>query len=108
MSKLKEVKDELRRCLHRSIPEQGGWLKQVVTGFFNYHAVPTNHRALAGFHHEVIRTWLHALRRRSQRHRLTWQRMIKLAADWLPKPKILHPWPRDRFAVKHPRWEPGA
>ncbi len=105
---LKEVKSELRRRMHRSIPEQGGWLKQVVTGFFNYHAVPTNGRALSGFRHGIIRYWLRTLRRRSQRHDLTWEKMIKLAADWLPKPGIRHPWPRDRFAVKHPRWEPYA
>ena len=107
-AKLKEVKTELRHRMHWSIPEQGGWLKQVVTGFFNYHAVPTNGRALSGFRHGIMRYWLRTLRRRSQRHDLTWERMIKLAADWLPKPEICHPWPRDRFAVRHPRWEPGA
>jgi RNA-directed DNA polymerase len=107
-AKLTEVKTELRRRMHRSIPEQGGWLKQVVTGFFNYHAVPTNGRALSGFRHGIIRYWLRTLRRRSQRHDLTWETMIKLAADWLPKPGIRHPWPRDRFTVKHPRWEPYA
>jgi RNA-directed DNA polymerase len=107
-AKLRDVKVELRRRMHRPIPEQGHWLRQVVTGFFNYHAVPTNSRALSGFHHEVIRHWLQTLRRRSQRQTFTWERMIKLASDWLPKPTILHPWPRDRFAVKHPRWEPYA
>ena len=107
-AKLKEVKDELRRRMHWPIPEQGGWLKQVVTGFFNYHAVPTNGRAPSGFRHGIIRYWLRTLRRRSQRCDLTWENMIKLAADWLPKPEIRHPWPRDRFAVKHPRWEPYA
>jgi RNA-directed DNA polymerase len=107
-AKLKQVKDELRRRMHWPIPEQGGWLKQVVSGFFNYHAVPTNGRALSGFRHGIIRYWRRTLRRRSQRHDLTWERMIKLAADWLPNPEIRHPWPRDRFAVKHPRWEPYA
>jgi hypothetical protein len=95
-AKLKEVKDELRRRMHQPIPEQRGWLKQVMAGFFNYHAVPTNGRALAGFRHGIIRHRLRTLRRRSQRHDLTWERMIQLAADWLPKPEIRHPWPRDR------------
>ena len=52
--------------------------------------------------------WLRALRRRSQKDRTTWERMKRLADDWLPKPRILHPWPEQRFAVKHPRWEPYA
>ena len=37
--------------------------------------------------------------------RFTWKRIEKLADDFLPTPRILHPWPSDRFAVKHPRWE---
>src|SRR5467141_3404860 len=32
--KLKEIKEELRRRMHQPTPEQGGWLRQVVTGFF--------------------------------------------------------------------------
>ena len=39
---------------------------------------------------------------------MTWERITRLANDWLPKPHILHPWPNVRFAVKHPRWEPYA
>jgi RNA-directed DNA polymerase len=107
-AKIKDVKGKLRRCLHQPIPEQGHWLRQVVAGFFNYHAVPTNSRALSVFRNRIIHLWLRTLRRRSQRTDMSWSRMIKLADDWLPKPKILHPWPRDRFAVKHPRWEPYA
>jgi RNA-directed DNA polymerase len=107
-TKLREIKDELRRRMHQPIPEQGRWLKQIVTGFFAYHAVPTNGAALSAFRYHVINLWRRSLRRRSQRDGLTWQRMGKLADDWLPTPKILHPWPQQRFAVKHPRWEPYA
>src|SRR5215469_7776401 len=101
--KLKEIKEELRKRMHRPIPEQGAWLKQVVTGFYNYHAVPTNAHALWSFRDEVIRRWQQTLGRRSQNGYLTWARMMKLADGWLPKPRILHPWPEQRFAVKHPR-----
>jgi RNA-directed DNA polymerase len=73
-----------------------------VTGYFAYHAVPTNHRALKAFRRHVVRLWLRWLRRRSQRGRVTWDRMDRLAADWLPQPRILHPWPQQRFAVTHP------
>lgn len=107
-TKLLEIKEELRRRMHQSIPQQGTWLKQLVSGFFNYHAVPTNTAALNAFRYHVTVLWLRALRRRSQKDRMTWARMGKLATDWLPKPRILHPWPSVRFAAKHPRWEPCA
>jgi len=105
---LQGVKDELRRRMHQPIPEQGRWLRQVVTGFFAYHAVPTNGPALGAFRYHVIYLWRRSLRRRSQKDGSTWQRVARLADDWLPKPKILHPWPQQRFAVKYPRWEPYA
>jgi RNA-directed DNA polymerase len=76
--------------------------------YFNYHAVPTNSRALGSFRHYVLRLWQRTLRRRSQKDNTTWERMTRLADDWLPKPNIPHPWPNVRFAVKHPRWEPYA
>jgi RNA-directed DNA polymerase len=107
-AKLKEVKAELQRRMHGPICEQGAWLKQVVTGFFNYHAVPTNMRAVAAFRHHVMDLWRRTLRRRGQKHRLNWERIGKLADHWLPTPRLLHPWPNQRFAVKHPRWEPYA
>ena len=102
-AKLKEVSNELRYRMHQSIPEQGNWLKQVVTGYFAYHAVPTNSAALVTFRDEIIARWRWVLHRRSQKSALTWTRMTKLADDWLPKPRILHPWPNQRFVVKHPR-----
>src|SRR3974390_2050955 len=105
---LREIKEELRRRMHRPIPEQGAWIKQVVRGFFAYHAVPTNGAALRAFHYHVKRIWLRTLRRRSQKDGFSWQRMHSLAADWLPQPQILHPYPDRRFAVMHPRREPCA
>jgi group II intron reverse transcriptase/maturase len=105
---LAEVKEGLWRRLHRPIPEQGAWLRQVVTGFFAYHAVPTNSRSLMAFRHHVTDLWRRTLRRRSQKDGSTWDRITRLADDWLPKPRILHPWPAQRFAAKHPRWEPYA
>ncbi|WP_433994614.1 group II intron reverse transcriptase/maturase [Bradyrhizobium lablabi] len=100
---LRRIKEELRRRMHEPIPEQGAWLKQVVRGFFAYHAVPTNGPALRAFYHYVKRIWLRTLRRRSQKDRFSWQRMHGLAANWLPQPRILHPYPDKRFAVMHPR-----
>jgi RNA-directed DNA polymerase len=107
-SKLKEIKQALRRRMHQDIPAQGKWLMQVVRGYFNYHAVPTNRHALVVFRDEVTRAWRRMLSRRSQKGYITRERMRSIAETWLPKPKILHLWPRQRFAVTHPRWEPYA
>jgi RNA-directed DNA polymerase len=107
-AKLKTIKEEMCRRRHQPIPLQGNWLAQVVRGYFNYHAVPTNGRGLDTFRHHVSELWRRTLRRRSQKDRLTGERMTQLAAAWLPKPRILHPWPSVRFAVTHPRWEPYA
>ena len=101
--KLKDIKVELQRRMHRPIPEQGKWLNQVVAGHFAYYAVPTNSRALSAFRRRVTDLWRRTLRRRSQRDGFTWERMAKLVNDWLPPPRILHPWPDIRFDVKHPR-----
>src|SRR6266851_2668599 len=102
-AKLREIKDELRQRMQQPIPEQGKWLKLVITGYYAYHAVPTNSRSLRAFRDHVVRLWRRTLRRRSQKHALTWERMGKVADDWLPQPRILHPWPSIRFAVKHLR-----
>jgi len=80
----------------------------VVQGFFAYHAVPTNYRSLVNFRVRLVQLWKRALMRRSQRARRTWKRMARLVEAWLPRPRILHPWPDQRFAVMHPRWEPCA
>jgi RNA-directed DNA polymerase len=107
-AKLQEIKKELRLRMHQSIPDQGRWLKQVVTGYLNYYAVPTNSRAIGAFRYHVVNLWRRSLKRRSQKDPTTWARITRLATHWLPKPRILHPWPNVRFAVKHPRWEPYA
>ena len=100
---LRGLKVELRRRMHDAIPAQGQWLRAVVSGYFAYHAVPTNGRALSAFRYHVTNLWRRTLRRRSQTDGLTWARMTRIAAAWLPPPRILHPWPAQRFAVKHPR-----
>ena len=107
-AKLTMIKEEMWRRMHQPIPQQGKWLWYVVNGYFNYHAVPTNARALHVFRHQIADLWRRTLRRRSQKDRMTWERMTQLVDDWLPKPIILHPWPSERFAVTHSRWEPYA
>src|SRR6476469_8657018 len=100
---LRVVKEALRRRMHQPIPVQGRWLKQVVTGYFAYHGVPTNGRSLGAFRYHVTDLWRRTLRRRSQKDASPWTRITKIAADWLPQPRILHPWPQQRFAVTQPK-----
>jgi len=77
----------MRERMHDAIPEQGKWLKAVVTGYFAYHAVPTNSRALGAFRCHVTDLWRRTLKRRSQKHGMTWDRITKIAAAWLPPPE---------------------
>jgi len=99
-AKLQSVKAELRRRMHLPIPEQGEWLAHVVRGHFAYFAIPDNSPALRAFRDEVTRYWRRTLRRRSQRTRMTWERMRRIADRWLPRPRILHPWPNARYDAK--------
>ena len=95
-----EVKDELKRRRHLPIPEQGHWLGSVVRGHLAYYAVPGNTDAVAAFRDQVSRHWYRALRRRSQRHRLNWDRMSRIATRWLPPARIMHPYPEVRFDAR--------
>ena len=99
-AKLREVKTELMRRRHDPIPDQGRWLASVLRGHSNYYAVPGNIDAVAAFHNQAVRHWRRALRRRSQRTRLTWERMKRLDRRWLPTDRILHPWPDVRFDAR--------
>ena len=107
-AKLAEIKEEMRHRLHQRIAEQGKWLKSVVAGYFACHAVPTNARGISAFRYHVIQMWLKSLRRRSQRHDMPWERMNRIIDAWIPPAVISHPWPNQRFDVKHPRQEPSA
>ena len=98
-AKLKEVKAELRRRLHDSVSEQGAYLRSVVGGHIRYYGVPMNGPALGAFRLATGRLWRRALLRRSQKHRLPWQRMGRLIDRWLPPARICHPYPLVRLGV---------
>ena len=99
-AKLREVNDHLKRNRHRPIPVQGHWLRSVVQGHLAYYAVPGNTDAVAAFRTQATRHWYKALRRRSQRTRLNWERMNRLANRWLPPARVMHPFPEMRFDVR--------
>ncbi len=108
--KLQEIKRELRRRFQDPVPETGRWLRQVLHGYYRYFAVPYNLDALNQFRFEVGWAWLRALRRRSQKARksFTCDKFKRIQGQWLPMPRVVHPWPNMRFRRRHPRQEPCA
>jgi group II intron reverse transcriptase/maturase len=97
-AKLKEIKSELRRRMHDPVPEVAQWLNDVLRGHYQYYGVPFNGRALSTFRQQVVRRWFRALRRRSHKTRITWDRMVRLQR-WLPQPRVVHPHPYERLRV---------
>ncbi len=96
------VKAELMRRRRLPVPEQGRWLASVIRGHEAYYAVPGNAEAVQAFRYHVTRHWRFALSRRSQKNRVTWERMSRLARRHLPTTRIRHPWPEARFAARYP------
>ena len=89
--------------MHEPIPVQGKWVGAVIRGYFGYHAIPGNMHALETFKTQVTRMWYKSLRRRSQKTKLTWVKMNGIVQKWIPKAKILHPWPEERFECYTPK-----
>jgi RNA-directed DNA polymerase len=93
------IKEEMSRRRHDPVPTQHEWLTSVLRGHYRYYAVPTNFQALAQFRWHVSGYWYRSLQRRSQRgHWSKSQRDAFKARFPLPSPRILHPWPSERFA----------
>ena len=98
---VRAVKASLWERLHEPVAALGRWLRQVVEGYIQYHGVPGNIRALQAFRNRVKRAWYRALRRRSQKkgRRLRWASFDRMAESWLPRARIVHPYPNVRFRV---------
>lgn len=94
---LKILKSELRRRMHHSISDTGRWLSRVLSGHLNYFSVPGNYNSLAFFFNRVEWLWIKSLRRRSQRHRMTWQRFLRIKRIFIPPITVRHPYPKTRF-----------
>jgi len=102
-AKVQEVKEELRYRMHAPIKETGKWLASVLVGHYRYYGVSCNFRAMEQFRYQVYCAWRHALNRRSQKARITWDKLNKIIDRWLPKPRIYHEHPMVRFMRSHPR-----
>ena len=103
VAKLQQIKQQLRLHRHEPIPQVGEWLQRVVTGYYNYHAVPGNLASLSLFRNRLSRLWRQTLRRRGDKHKMDWHRFTRLCGRYLPPPRALHPYPYQRFDVTHPR-----
>ena len=108
VAKLRAIKVELRRRMHQPVASVGEWLRRVTLGYYQYHAVPGNIDRLNVFAQRLRRMWQQTLRRRSQRSRASWDRLGPIFLRWIPAPRVLHPYPYQRFVATHPRWEPYA
>jgi hypothetical protein len=107
-AKLQAIKGWLAKHMHATRREVGEHLRAVVRGYANYHAVPDNIAAVRAFTREIARLLLAALRRRGQKRKMNWDRLRPFLERWLPKVRIMHPYPLVRFCAKHPRQEPYA
>jgi RNA-directed DNA polymerase len=103
VAKLKAIKAELRFRKHHRTIEVGAWLRKVVLGYYQYHAVPGNTGQLRVFMCRVRWLWRGVLIRRSQRAKVKWDRLNPILERWIPVPRVLHPYPDSRFAATHPR-----
>jgi RNA-directed DNA polymerase len=96
-AKLKEMKQEFRRRMQAPLREQGEWVSAVLRGHNRYYGVPFNSTSLYSFAYRVTEMWYKALRRRSQKTRLTWERFTRKVKRWIPVPRICHPYPSQRL-----------
>ena len=103
ITQLKRIKLELRKRLHDKPWDTGRWLRRVVQVHINYYGVAFNAKSVGQFVEEVKKLWLKSLRRRSQKHRMTWERFVRYVKFWIPRPRIVHPYPEQRFYAKYPR-----
>ena len=102
VAKLKAIKVELQRRMHDRMADVGVWLRKVVLGYYQYHAVPGNTTQLRIFKLRVCRLWQSVLVRRSQRAKMRWERFTPVLNRWIPPPRVLHPYPDARFYATHP------
>ena len=87
VAKLKTIKVELLRRKHDRISQVGAWLRKVVTGYYQYHAVPGNIDQLRTFRQRVNRLWRNVLVRRSQRAKKKWESLTPVFSRWIPIPR---------------------
>lgn len=97
---LARVKAFIRNGICYSPYAVGNKLKQILTGYFNYFAIPGNQACIGMIRTEVCKYWLRTLRRRSQKGRtFNWQRLKGLVMLFIPHTRVRHPYPNQRLKV---------
>jgi RNA-directed DNA polymerase len=96
---LASIAEGLRMRTHWKQRELGPWLRRVLSGWLQYHAIPDNFPALQRFRRRLLRLWLRHCRRRSQRGKASWAWIEAQAKIHLPALRILHPRPHQRLRV---------
>jgi len=89
---LAKTKDWLRKHRHEKQQDQQKQLTLMLRGFYQYFGLHHCHPKLNEVRLEILRQWVHTLRRRSQRHRLHWSYLLK--QPWFDLPTavaVLHP-----------------
>jgi len=102
VAKLRLIQADLHYRMHEPVASVGKWLQKVVAGYYRYHAVPGNLNQLRVFGQRLRRLWYRVLCRRSQKA-VPWDRLIPIFDRWIPEPRVLHPYPTQRFFATHPR-----
>ena len=77
---IKVISEWMQKHRHKPIHEQQRTLNQKLVGHFRYYGITGNSKALSRYRYEVTRRWRKWLDKRSQRARMTWERMTKLLA----------------------------
>jgi RNA-directed DNA polymerase len=108
VAKLQAIKTELKLRRHEPVASVGAWLQKVTSGYYQYHAIPGNMHRLQLFRWRLRWVWWRALSRRSQRNRVSMDRLNRIMDRWIPVARVLHPYPMQRFDASHPRREPYA
>src|ERR1700674_5442620 len=85
VAKLKALKAELQRRKHDPTRETGAWLRRVVLGYSQYHAVPGNSAQLRIFWRRACRLWRSVLVRRSHCGQVRPARHFPIFPRWIPQ-----------------------
>jgi RNA-directed DNA polymerase len=100
---IKAVQRELRRRMHEPPNLTAKWLDRVLRGHLSYYGVPGNIDRLSLFKNEIVKRWFKMRRRCSQRHTITWEKFGPLARRYLPRVRIVYPYPELRFRARYSR-----
>ena len=104
VAKLHQLKAALRRRMHEPTALVGEWLQKAVLGYYQYHAVPGQHRS-AGVVPipAACAVAIHLVSSQSEGDVSPGRSSTGCWTVGIPTPRVLHPYPMARFCATHPR-----